>query len=253
MVEIASNREWKKWGELDPLYGVASWPGKNKGSADPWTNEDFYRLGQSDWQDFRNHWQKYGLSLESCLEIGCGAGRITKQLAKDFSRVYAIDISKEMIAYAQQEIQSSSVVFQVCSGADIPLEDKSVSSVFSTHVFQHFDPLSLTDAYFAEIARVMKPGGTLMIHLPIYAWPAMPKVFDKLYQVRELFSDIKARMGRLMMTYGISRPIMRGHRYPIEYFYQQLPKYGFGDIELGVFVTKINNDPHSFVFARKKS
>lgn len=27
----ASNAEWEKWGELDPLYGVASWEGKGAG------------------------------------------------------------------------------------------------------------------------------------------------------------------------------------------------------------------------------
>jgi 2-polyprenyl-3-methyl-5-hydroxy-6-metoxy-1,4-benzoquinol methylase len=60
----------------------------------PWTDKDFYQLGESDWKDFSRHWEMYGLSRESCLEIGCGAGRITMQLASYFKSVHAIDVSE---------------------------------------------------------------------------------------------------------------------------------------------------------------
>ncbi len=97
MMELQSNKEWKKWGETDPLYGVAMWKGKEKDGADAWTDAEFYQLGESDWGDFRRRWERYGVSSKSCLEIGCGAGRITKQLSTYFDEVHAADVSDKMI------------------------------------------------------------------------------------------------------------------------------------------------------------
>ena len=35
------------------------------------------------------------------LEIGCGAGRVTRALASVFGEVYAVDISGEMVRHAR--------------------------------------------------------------------------------------------------------------------------------------------------------
>lgn len=253
MREIASNKEWKKWGETDPLFGVAAWQGKNKKGENPWTDDEFYKLGESDWKDFRRHWEMYGVNKESCLEIGCGTGRITAQLATYFNEVHALDISEDMIEYAKKYINIPSVVFHVSGGVEVPLGDASVASVFSTHVFQHFDSLLVANEYFKEIARVLKPDGSLMIHLPIHRWPAMPKVFTMLYLIRKQAGDLNAHVKRILMKYGMIQPIMRGLSYPIEFFYEKLPEYGFDDIEISTFVTKTNKDPHSFIFAKKTS
>jgi ubiquinone/menaquinone biosynthesis C-methylase UbiE len=253
MKELGSNSEWKKWGEIDPLFGVASWQNKEKDGSDPWTDREFYQLGESDWKDFRGHWEKYGVNRESCLEIGCGAGRITMQLASYFNQVHATDVSEQMIEYAKAHISSSSVAFHLSNGTDIPLADQSICSVFSTHVFQHFDSLSVADEYFAEIARTMKTDGTLMIHLPLYRWPSKSRILRMIYAIQKAKEDIQAGGKRLLMRYGMAKPLMRGLRYPLEYFFEVLPKHGFTDIELAAFVTKSNGDPHSFLFARKKA
>ena len=252
MKKLQSNKEWIKWGESDPCYAVASWQNRDKNGPNPWTDKEFYKLGESDWKDFSRHWEMYGVNRESCLEIGCGAGRITMQLASYFNSVHAIDVSEKMIEYSKNHISNLSVNFYVTNGIDIPLPDQSVFSVFSTHVFQHFDSLRVADQYFAEISRVIKPDGTLMIHLPIYKWPSQQKIHKIIYAARKTISDVRAKYQRWLMQYGMVKPIMRGLMYPISYFYEALPKLNFDNIELAVFVTKINNDPHPFIFARKK-
>jgi len=42
MRELDSNKEWKKWGETDPLYGVASWQNKNK--MDCWCRQAAFNI-----------------------------------------------------------------------------------------------------------------------------------------------------------------------------------------------------------------
>ena len=221
-----------------------------KEGTNPWTDDDFYGLGESDWVDFRNHWERYGVNNESCLEIGCGAGRITKQLAIYFKQVQALDVSDKMIEYAKRHVTSNSVTFHLSNGIDIKLESSSVYSIFSTQVFQHLDSLDIARNYFEEISRIIKPTGTIMIHLPICSIGS--NTFRRLYMMASNISGMYANLRRLLMMFGIIRPIMRRLEYPIEFFYQELPKLGFADIEIFIFVTRSNNDPHPFVLARKK-
>jgi len=250
-LRIVSNTEWKKWGQIDPLYAVASWDGKRKDGKEPWTKEEFYKLGQSDCKDFVEHWEKYGVDRTSCLEIGCGAGRLTMHLSRYFQTVHAIDASQGMIDYAREHILSSSVMFYLSDGLNIPLRDNSASAVFSTHVFQHFDSLSHATAYFCEIYRVLTPGGSLMIHLPVYNWPTMPGVFDTLYSLREYIGDIRAWAWRHLSELGILAPTMRGLKYPVSYLYNTLTKQGFTHIEISFFAVRSNGSLHPCVFARK--
>src|SRR3954468_14981274 len=82
----------------DVLFHVCSWPEKRG----RWTEEEFYASGRSDWEDFRSHWEHYqGALTGSCLEIGCGVGRLTRVLAEQFDSVHSLDVSDEMIAQAR--------------------------------------------------------------------------------------------------------------------------------------------------------
>src|ERR1035438_2308711 len=163
MTELKSNAEWKQWGKDDPLFGVAAWVGKEKDGASPWTEDEFYALGESDWRDFLGHWQHYGVSKQSCLEIGCGAGRITKQLASYFDRVYAVDISSEMISCAQRAVKGGNVEFSVIDGLHLPQGDGSVKAIFTTIVLQHLDNKEIGFSYFREFYRVLAADGTIMV------------------------------------------------------------------------------------------
>jgi hypothetical protein len=96
-MHLKTDSEWLEWDRRDPLFGVASWSEKNVGGAAPWTDEEFYSLGASDWRDFEEHWRKYGYTAGTFLEIGCGAGRITRQLSSAFEHDHALDVSADMI------------------------------------------------------------------------------------------------------------------------------------------------------------
>lgn len=251
MKKLHSNSEWEKWGEIDPLFGVASWKDKQRDGPTPWTDDDFFKLGESDWKDFALHWERYGVDKDSCLEIGCGAGRITKQLASTFVQTHAIDVSQSMLDYAQQRIDDASIAFYLSTGTDIPMPDNSVSSVFSVHVFQHFDSIDVADLYMKEIIRVLRPTGTMMIHLPILKWPPNSGLIKLCYEYQKQLGNLRAKTKRFLMNFGLVKPPMRELSYPIEHFYRELPRLGLEDIEVSIFATSSNGDPHSFIFARK--
>jgi len=43
---MKSNQEWMQWGKVDPLYAVASWKDRERSGSNPWTDEEFYAIGQ---------------------------------------------------------------------------------------------------------------------------------------------------------------------------------------------------------------
>jgi SAM-dependent methyltransferase len=246
-----SNVEWAAWAQKDPLYAVATAPERHKEGAAPWSDEEFYALGKADWQDFRARWEQYGLDRDSCVEIGCGAGRMTRQIASHFGIVHALDISEEMLDYARRNVKAGNVQFRRNSGADLPAFDCTISAVFSCHVFQHFDSLEVARHYFLETHRVLSEGGTLMIHLPIYRWPYDSAAFDWLHRWQTRIDDWKAMLNRRLIRAGIFRPLMCVLAYPIDWIFQELPRMGFEQVEIDIIPLTRNGDPHAFVLARK--
>jgi ubiquinone/menaquinone biosynthesis C-methylase UbiE len=251
---VKSNTEWKYWGEKDPLFGVAAWKGRDKGGANPWSEEDFIRLGELDWEDFRNRWQRFGLDNGHCIEIGCGAGRITRCLARDFKRVDATDISESMIKYARKLVGGTNVKFHLVENCQIPVESASATAVFSTHVFQHFDGKSDVLSYFQEISRALRPGGSMMIHIPLFTWPEGTPLLSKgLYRIAKYAQQSKADIKRLFIRSGKPVCLMRMSSYETGWLVSILTNLGFEEIELMSFATQSNNSSHPFVLAKKIS
>jgi SAM-dependent methyltransferase len=249
MAELRSNVEWKQWGKDDPLWAVSTWANKQKGGSSPWTEEEFFAVGESDWADFFPQWRQYGVGRESCLEVGCGAGRITKPLARAFDRVYAVDVSEDMIACARKAV-GANVEFSVIDGLHLPRADGSVQAVFSTHVLQHLDSVEVGCAYFREFFRVLGAGGTMMVHLPLYQFPAdggVDLVLRPVYAVARQLIGLRAN---LMRAAGLKT--MRGTRYPIRPLNAFLIDLGFRNIEFRFFpVKRDRSDVHPFVLATR--
>ena len=248
---MGSNEDWVAWGRVDPNFGVSSIPGKELTSDNPWTREQILELGRAHWQGYRAQWSQYGLDPESCVEIGCGVGRITAQLAESFQRVFALDVSPDMIEQARQGVPSS-VEFHLTTGADIPLPADLATAAFSSFVFQHFDRRATATAYFRELYRVLKPGGTLLIQLPLYAWPVTPRLFESQYKARKRLGDLRSRYRRWRAGRG-GRPNLRFLAYDAEGLRATLEELGFRDVEFRIFRIPKAQRPQSAVLARKPS
>lgn len=254
-MELKTNSEWLEWGRRDPLFGVASWKTKEAGGSTPWTDEEFYALGASDWKDFEEHWRRYGYTAGTFLEIGCGAGRITKQLALAFKRGHALDVSKDMIGYASRNVTTGNVEWHETQGLTIALDDDSVDAAFSCHVLQHLPSMKAGYDYFREVFRVLKPGGTLMIHLPIHSFPTavslkFSALCDLLYRRLLFVSSVRSSYQRLRMKRG-GTPPMHGTSYDQAVLYRALLGMRYKRVEFATFAVASNGFPHSFVMATK--
>jgi SAM-dependent methyltransferase len=94
------------------------------------------------------------------IEIGCGAGRITRALARFFGEVHAVDVSGEMVRAARRAVAGfpHATVYQN-NGHDLTvLPGKLYDFAFSTIVFQHIPDRRIIYSYVREIHRLLRPG-----------------------------------------------------------------------------------------------
>jgi ubiquinone/menaquinone biosynthesis C-methylase UbiE len=103
---------------------------------------------------------------DSVLDVGCGTGEVTllaKTRAKD-GKVYGIDPAPEMIAVARSKAARKrlDIDFRVGVIESLPFPDSSIDVVTSSLMMHHL-PEELKVHGLAEIFRVLKPGGRLLI------------------------------------------------------------------------------------------
>ena len=94
------------------------------------------------------------------LEIGCGAGRMTRALAKVFGEVHGVDVSGGMIARAGELLADCpNVHLYQNSGADLSvLGNLEFDFAFSFIVFQHIPSKTIIENYAHEVHRVLRSG-----------------------------------------------------------------------------------------------
>src|SRR5438477_10111376 len=96
-------------------------------------------------------------SSGTALELAAGTGRLTRMLRVRFPYVIGTEPDPGMRRFLVKQAPDAHVVS--ASADDIPLRAASVDAVFAAQAFHQFDaPRAL-----AEIARVLRPGGALML------------------------------------------------------------------------------------------
>jgi cyclopropane fatty-acyl-phospholipid synthase-like methyltransferase len=130
-----------------------------------WTDEEFFATGERTvaeeiLTDMENICQGKAPAEMRVLEIGCGAGRVTRALAKLFGEVHAVDVSGEMVRLASEAVRDFPKVFiYQNNGKDLTVvQDLQFDFAFSTIVFQHIPSRDIIENYVAEVHRLLRPG-----------------------------------------------------------------------------------------------
>jgi ArsR family transcriptional regulator len=94
-------------------------------------------------------------------DLGCGTGSMLAMLAPHVQRVIGVDASAEMLAAAGERTAAlDNVELRAGSLEALPLDDRSVDAALLTLVLHH---LPSPAAALVEAARVLKPGGRVLI------------------------------------------------------------------------------------------
>ena len=110
--------------------------------------------------------------VSSVLEIACGTGRVTRHLRKVLPasvRLFATDISSDMLRIAKRELNNNGIIFQAEDAQKLSFADNSFDVVIC-----QFGVMFLPDKKkgFEEILRVLKPGGKFLF----FTWDDTLKV-----------------------------------------------------------------------------
>jgi ubiquinone/menaquinone biosynthesis C-methylase UbiE len=151
-------QDWDERARENALHYVAN-------GQEQWDEEEFYRSGEQtvDEQirnDLTNICGGKNPRDMRVLEIGCGAGRITRALGDFFGEVHGVDVSGEMVRLARQAVRHQPNVFiHQNNGMDLTvLGDREFDFAFSMIVFQHIPNPEIIESYVREVHRLLRPG-----------------------------------------------------------------------------------------------
>jgi SAM-dependent methyltransferase len=145
-------------------------------------------LGQSlreagrDWQD-----------VESCLEIGCGYGRIVRELRREISAsaISVCDVIDEGACFAAAEFGARRVPVVEAMGAGY---DESFDLIYLLSVYSHL-PRHMIRDNLARVSALLKPGGVLVFSTHGKQSAEMAEIYEQYWLDKEKLNAELARTG----------------------------------------------------------
>lgn len=156
----------------------------------------------------------FDLSGRTVLDIGCGSGGITLSLAADYgaANVTGLDVEAPVLAKARERAAARGlgdrVEFVQVEPGPFPFPDSGFDFVFSKDAMIH---IADKEALFADIMRVLKPGGWLLASDWLIAHDHEPS------------PEMKHYIGLEGLSFGMASP---------ERYRRALETAGFTDVEL---------------------
>ena len=96
------------------------------------------------------------------LELGCGTGYFTRELARSGADIVAIDVSPELLAIARADCSAPNIRYEIQNACVMSYGDAVFDSVVGSSVLHHFE----IKKALHEIYRVLKSGGTIYFTEP---------------------------------------------------------------------------------------
>lgn len=99
------------------------------------------------------------------LDVGTGPGHLLAELARDRPdlRVTGVDMSADMVAVAERNIQAFAGRVSACVGdvTNLPFADDTFDVIVTSLSLHHWDDV---DTAVSELSRVLRPGGRLYVY-----------------------------------------------------------------------------------------
>ncbi len=166
---------------------------------------------------------------ERLLDLGCGFGRHSYEALKRGGEVVACDLARPEVEQvrnlarllaAEGEVAESVMAAAVQGDAvELPFDDHSFDRVIASEVLEH---VADDESAFAELARVLRPGGRLAVTVPAWlsetvCWklssdyhaPAVPGGHVRIYRlsdVRRKLADAGLQPGARHRAHALHTP-----------------------------------------------
>ena len=162
---------WRQLGEKRPYWSVLAGP-EFQGEDTVERQQAFYDSGVDDLRILLATLSRVGRRPEEftvVFEFGCGLGRVTSHLCKQFSHVIATDISYSHLALARRALNERGAInvdLKCASATDFGMSE-SYDLWFNRLVLQH-NPPPLIAAILARAMTLLRPRGLAVFQVPVY-------------------------------------------------------------------------------------
>lgn len=160
------------------------------------------------------HWHRYHFAARwaagrRVLDVACGEGYGSALLARHAARVTGVDISSEAVAHARKAYGAlGNVEFACAPCTRLPLDDASIDLAVSFETIEH---IAEQAEFLDELARVLAPGGVLVLSCPNKLEYSDKRGFANEFHVKELYRE--------------ELEALLAERFPVAEWYGQRPTF----------------------------
>jgi 2-polyprenyl-3-methyl-5-hydroxy-6-metoxy-1,4-benzoquinol methylase len=166
------HQEWEHLGKTEPYWSVVTQPKYHHADFASHSDE-FYLSGKHAAPLFITALRRCGVDqskLNTCLDLGCGVGRVTVHLADSFEKVIGVDISAAHLKIAEAYSRDKSIAgleWQQWESLNQISKMPETDAIFSLITFQH-NPPPVIVWILRTVLSHLKPGGVAFIQIPTY-------------------------------------------------------------------------------------
>ena len=227
---MTRERDDKNFWNAAALQGAA-WYSATKFNRE---SDDFFATGAADVDVSQRLTGMKPPKGGTLVELGCGAGRMTRALSERSGTVIATDISAGMLERARVNLDGRSNVefIELDGDGSLPFDTDSVDAVYSYITMQHVSTAKAQERYLVESLRVVRPGGWVVLHL-------------RRTGLRAVALDTRANVANFLCGHNTLRQAWRGARLPES----TVRSYRTDDVSIDI----LRSDPrHVWVVARRQ-
>jgi len=164
--------EWVTLGNREPYWSVLTKPEYTVDQFEQYQDE-FYASGNSFSYLFLSALRRNGINpnlIESVLDVGCGVGRVTIHLAKNFNRVIGADVSEPHLKIAKAVFEKADINnIELLHWGDMRTlyTLPKVDAVYSIITLQH-NPPPVSAWMLKMLLAALRPNGVAYFQLPTY-------------------------------------------------------------------------------------
>lgn len=170
-MRASESAQWKRFGDVDPYYGVLSSDAYRHENLTEDPLEEFFASGEAYVEWLFD--QLGGLEPSTALDFGCGVGRVLVALCGRCEEVTGVDVSPGMLAECRNTCERRGI--RNVRLAD-SLPDERFDLAHTTLVLQHVER---EEGYrlVGELARRVAAGGVGAIHVALRPSTARARLF----------------------------------------------------------------------------
>lgn len=237
-----SIKNWRKFGEKDPYYGVLSDEKFRSKNITDTSIQEFFDTGRAFVKETEERMSKNfrdTLKGKKILDFGCGVGRLTLPFAEaGKNETIGVDVSEGVLDKArlhQSMLHVENLHFFQYDGKSLNL-DQEFDFINSYIVFQHIEP-TRGMRLLSQLIEVLKPGGYMQVHFThshCLSWNTFANFYlrTKVPLYNFIYSSLKHRK-------FLSEPTMQMNHYSIPNLYD-----AFRSVSNELYIVHTNHGGH---------